>query len=278
MSVSDVRCRESRSACGAEECVDEHSLVFTRCGVFVRHLGPRAHGRQLVGEPMQALLFNAGEPFRVSHPADGGDECTSIAFSPQAVLDVVGAFDERAEARPAAFDLSHVPLTSPMILRYHALRRTLREGNDPLVGEEETLQLFGAVVAHGHAARGQATRASRLQTQRDREALIERTKEALAARPGDDWSLRRLAQIVSGSPFHLTRLFREHVGVPVHQYLLRRRLAIALERVQQGERDLSTLALALGFSSHSHFATAFRRVYGFPPSVYRCSHRQSRAG
>ena len=57
------------------------------------------------------------------------------------------------------------------------------------------------------------------------------------------------------------------VGAPVHQYLLRLRLAVALDRLDGGERNLSALALDLGFSSHSHFTTAFRRHYGLVPSA-----------
>ena len=36
-----------------------------------------------------------------------------------------------------------------------------------------------------------------------------------------------------------------------------------------GERDLSRLALDLGYSSHSHFTAAFRRSFDVPPSAAR---------
>jgi AraC family transcriptional regulator len=47
------------------------------------------------------------------------------------------------------------------------------------------------------------------------------------------------------------------------------RLLLALERLEDGERDLSRLALDLGYSSHSHFTAAFRRSFGTPPSAAR---------
>ena len=43
--------------------------------------------------------------------------------------------------------------------------------------------------------------------------------------------------------------------------------------------DLSSLAQALGFSSHSHFAAAFRQAYVRPPSAFRAAaggHRADR--
>ena len=41
--------------------------------------------------------------------------------------------------------------------------------------------------------------------------------------------------------------------------------------------DLTTLAFDLGFSSHSHFAAAFRRAFGCTPSHFRESTRSRRA-
>ena len=46
------------------------------------------------------------------------------------------------------------------------------------------------------------------------------------------------------------------------------RLRMALERLR-GNEDLTTIALDLGYSSHSHFTMAFRREYGLTPSAYR---------
>jgi AraC-like DNA-binding protein len=44
---------------------------------------------------------------------------------------------------------------------------------------------------------------------------------------------------------------------------------MALERLDAGERDLTRLALDLGYSSHSHFTDAFRRSFGVTPSTAR---------
>jgi AraC family transcriptional regulator len=275
--VTDVRCRAPAGACGPEERAAGHVLIFTRAGVFVRHEATTRGGRGrrvVVAEPVHALLMNRGEPYRVSHPAAGGDDCTSLTFDDAAALAVAGAVDARALDRPATpFRVTHAPLDAAALLRLRALRRALRHaasavaGHPALAVEEESLALLAEVVRAGHRAHGVAARPARAATARARRDLVERTKETLAARPGAPRSLAALAREVHASPFHLTRLFREVVGVPVHQYLLRLRLAVALERVDGGERNLSALALDLGFSSHSHFTTAFRRLYGVVPSA-----------
>ncbi|HJQ39538.1 MAG TPA: helix-turn-helix transcriptional regulator, partial [Thermoanaerobaculia bacterium] len=71
------------------------------------------------------------------------------------------------------------------------------------------------------------------------------------------------------SPFHLARVFKAETGISVHQYLLRIRMEQALSRLRDGETQLSRLALDLGFSSHSHFSTSFRRHFGESPAGVR---------
>jgi AraC-like DNA-binding protein len=47
------------------------------------------------------------------------------------------------------------------------------------------------------------------------------------------------------------------------------RLQDAALALAEGVEDLSRLAHDLGFSSHSHFAQAFRAQFGIPPSRFR---------
>jgi AraC-like DNA-binding protein len=82
-------------------------------------------------------------------------------------------------------------------------------------------------------------------------------------------SLAEVARAVHYSPYHLARLFRREVGVPIHRYRSRLRLGAALERLAEGADDLTALALDLGYSSHSHFSNAFRRAFGIPPGDCR---------
>jgi AraC-like DNA-binding protein len=98
---------------------------------------------------------------------------------------------------------------------------------------------------------------------------VEAVKLLLAERPGANLSLVEIARAVHCSPFHLARLFRAAVGSTIHQYQLRLRLALALERLSDHPASLTHLALDLGFSSHSHFTTAFQRLFGTSPSKFR---------
>ena len=46
-------------------------------------------------------------------------------------------------------------------------------------------------------------------------------------------------------------------------------MVAALHRLSEGERDLSQLALDLGYSSHSHFSAVFTTTYGQGPAALR---------
>lgn len=102
-----------------------------------------------------------------------------------------------------------------------------------------------------------------------RRMAANRVRKKLAAAPGAPHRIARLAADVGMSPFHLARVFRTETGLSVHQYLLRLRMASALERLRHAPTGISRLALDLGFSSHSHFTSVFRRQFGTDPSSVR---------
>jgi len=81
-------------------------------------------------------------------------------------------------------------------------------------------------------------------------------------------SLTDIAAQLDASPTYLTDLFRRNEGISIANYQRRLRLSRALFELPHAE-DLTALALDLGFSSHAHFSTAFRAMYGETPSVYR---------
>lgn len=100
-------------------------------------------------------------------------------------------------------------------------------------------------------------------------APLLRARRLLSAAPAAVQSLDELGEAAFCSPYHLARLFRRHLGLSPQQYRLHLRLAVALQRLQAGERDLAGLAHDLGFASHSHFGALFRREVGVTPAQAR---------
>ena len=267
VSIADWSCLGQDTGTGAEELASGHQLLIARSGVFATRRGREA----LVVGPAQVLFQNAGEPYRVIHPVPGGDRCTVLRFSATALTEALAGYEPASRERPdAPFRIGHGPVGLPVLLRLHRLRQRLRRGEaSPLEAEEEAFEVLRRAAGDAYRARGTPSEARLPGTVAHRRRLVEAARLRIASRPGDEHSLTRLAREVGGSPFHLARIFRQETGLPIHRYLTRVRLALALARLEQGESNLSALALDLGFSSHGHFTAVFRSAFGAPPSRLR---------
>ena len=111
--------------------------------------------------------------------------------------------------------------------------------------------------------------------------LVAHAKRYIAERPGTRARLADVGRALGVSPVYLTEVFRQVEGVPFYRYMLRKRLERAVRLLPTYPSDLSTLALELDFSSHSHFTTAFHQAFGCTPVEFRerarrvCTHLRS---
>jgi AraC family transcriptional regulator len=84
-----------------------------------------------------------------------------------------------------------------------------------------------------------------------------------------DLSLADIAQVAGLSASHLKTVFRQATGLPVHQYVLRRRVERAQALVRAGKLPINEIALATGFAHQSHLARHMRRLLGITPAALR---------
>jgi AraC family transcriptional regulator len=87
---------------------------------------------------------------------------------------------------------------------------------------------------------------------------------------GQPIKLRDLAALAGISARHFERAFRQSTGSPPHAYVMERRLDVARDLlIKQPELPIEKISLRAGFSSSSHFSSAFRRRTGFTPTNFR---------
>jgi AraC family transcriptional regulator len=258
VSVWDVVCAGARRQRSDEECADDTHLVFPYRGAYVQHVG-RAES---VAEANLAIVINAAEPYRVSHPLGGGDAVVSVGASPETLVELTPPQYLRAGDKPA-LRRSHLRVGPDAQAITARLRHGLARG---AIGELEAETLTLALLRMTLGGRGSNDRADRPRQRR----LVDRAKLALASDLGRRWTLAEITAEVGGSPVYLTQLFQQLEGMPLYRYQLRLRLARALALLADYD-DLSLLALDLGFSSHSHFSTSFKRAFGQSPSSFRRS-------
>ncbi len=77
-----------------------------------------------------------------------------------------------------------------------------------------------------------------------------------------------LARVALTSEYHFRRMFSALAGMPVSEYVRRRRITVATAEVLDGERVLD-VALRYGYGSGEAFTRAFRGVHGLTPEQAR---------
>jgi AraC-like DNA-binding protein len=109
---------------------------------------------------------------------------------------------------------------------------------------------------------------------REPSAPIRRAIAMIETDPAADLSVADLASEAHLSLSRFKARFREEMGVPPAEYMLRARVARSRELLADDGRSITDVALDLGFSSSQYFATVFRRFMHQTPSEYR---RESRS-
>lgn len=95
--------------------------------------------------------------------------------------------------------------------------------------------------------------------------------EYIEAHLDEALSLAELASVAGFSLSHFKPLFKQAVGVPVHRFVLERRVERARTLLLEGRKNMSEIALETGFSHPSHMARCMRRVLGLSPSQVAAS-------
>jgi AraC family transcriptional regulator len=81
--------------------------------------------------------------------------------------------------------------------------------------------------------------------------------------------LSDLAQLVDLSEYYLCRLFKQSLGISLHQYVIQQRLARAQQLLRRNDLSIAYIAQECGFNSHSHLTQHFRKAFGVSPQVFR---------
>ena len=130
------------------------------------------------------------------------------------------------------------------------------DASDPLYAESLCTALVARLVD------GQPAFRERRRSRRRRPRVIDYVEANLERR----MTLAELAALVSISVPHFKVLFRETLGMPVHQYVVRRRVERAKALLLEGRLSISQIALEAGFAHQSHMANWMNRVLGATPT------------
>lgn len=84
----------------------------------------------------------------------------------------------------------------------------------------------------------------------------------------EDLSLDELSEKFHVSKYHISHLFTKTNGLPLHKYIIKKRLGMCLDAILSGQ-DISAVSSGYGFSDYSVFYRAFVKEYGKSPKQYK---------
>ena len=95
---------------------------------------------------------------------------------------------------------------------------------------------------------------------------LRRVADYIEAHLDADLRLAELAEVAGFSPSHFKAMFKQATGMPVHRFVLERRVERARDRLLEGNASVTDVALETGFAHASHLARCMRRLLGTSPS------------
>lgn len=180
------------------------------------------------------------------------------------------------EGRHAAMLLAQLP--GVVHIRNDSDRAALRWSMEMLMRELRDPQPGGALVAQHlghmllvlvlrlHLAQGTHAGVGWLSSLGDKQMLA--AISAMHADPAHRWNLQSLAARACMSRSAFASKFKQTVGEPPMEYLVRWRMVLAADKLMNSGDSVATIAHALGYESDSAFSAAFRRVMGCSPREY----------
>jgi AraC-like DNA-binding protein len=102
-----------------------------------------------------------------------------------------------------------------------------------------------------------------------KDPVVGRAIGLIHARPGDDWSVKRLAERVALSPSRFAARFAESLGESPMAYVAKWRMNLAGRLLADSRQSIDEIAGRIGYENAAAFHRAFKRHTGVPPAAWR---------
>jgi AraC-like DNA-binding protein len=231
-----------------------HVMKFVHTGAFRARL---ADGPVMM-DATRTLLAAPHEPFEVTKQFGPAVSGSAISISDAVMAAKMPHWNGSTR-------LLRVEVTPRAVLMQHFILRQIARGTRSEAIEE----LILALALEAFREPRVVPIVTRRQTIEPRRDIVEMAQALLASNYDRAVRLEDVARAVEISPFHLCRAFKRVTGVHMREYITRLRLRAAVGEVIDPQSSLATIAHEHGFSSHSHFAAAFRKEFQITPSDVR---------
>ncbi len=98
---------------------------------------------------------------------------------------------------------------------------------------------------------------------------LQKTLDYIEEHIKEDITLEKLSSLCFYSTHHYHRIFQSVVGIPVADYIRKRKLSVAASEIIDSDKNIIDIAMEYGFNSHETFSRAFKRIFDITPNAYR---------
>ena len=99
--------------------------------------------------------------------------------------------------------------------------------------------------------------------------LARKIVEYISANYNKNLSNSTIAEEFHFNPSYINRVFKKHIGIAMHEFLLNYRFNMAMELLHTQNTPIKEIAKMTGFENPQHFNKAFKKRTGQPPNKYR---------
>lgn len=140
-----------------------------------------------------------------------------------------------------------------------------------LTGHLQKIYLEGAVLqtlAHQIDEIDKLPQDSKLLPPKSEQERLHEAHELLLGNLVNPPTIKQMASQFGMSEKRLSSGFRELFGASINDTILTNRMALAMNKLEEGRLPLIKIARSVGYKHVSNFISAFTRHYGLPPKAY----------
>lgn len=245
--------------------INKPTIVFPRTPTFIQ----QAHRPKFLSEPNFVNIYDGTREYHREVFDLRGDVCDWFEFSPEIFAQALASHVDTFKWDDIEIDIDHLRCAPQTYWQQRSLINHMfnHSAVDGAV-EESAFALLAEVMSFGLGCYPDSVKKPK--TRMLYQEICDRVQQLLLDNVSDLVSLEDIADNLGISLFHMCRVFKQTMGVTIHQYRMHLRLKYSLDALLI-ESDITKVALDLGFASHSHFTTTFHHCFGQTPREYRAS-------